>query len=164
MSVRKAPLLSLMGIILLFASLSSGCSSTETFAPPPYLPAEYYNCIDTNPTDLINAYFAGYGEIWGPMQAYNDKVFVFKNVLIDGWVVRELDKGWLWLDLIKCHLADPDEMTYFKEGDRIDVVGLNLGPEDTKKRELTFIDCYILPSGLVALPPEGGNGAILPGY
>lgn len=163
MSVRKSSLLSFIGITLLLTSLGNGCTSTGTFAPPPYIPAAYYDCIDTNPVDLINAYFAGYGEIWGPMERYNDKVFVFKNVLIDGWVVRELEKGWLWLDLIKCHLANTDEMTYYKMGDRIDVVGLNLGPEDIRTKELTFTECYILPPGAIVLPPDGNSG-FTPGY
>ncbi|MCL2150242.1 MAG: hypothetical protein FWH51_04880 [Dehalococcoidia bacterium] len=152
-----------MGVVLSFASSIGGCTP-KTFAPPPYIPPEYYDCIETNAVDLVNAYFAGYGEIWGPMERYNDLVFVFKDVLIDAWVVKDLDKGWIWMDLIKCHLADRETMNEYKIGDRIDVVGYNLGPENIKTKELTFTDCYVLPRGAIALPADGSNGLVVGGY
>jgi len=162
--MNKKSLAPIISLCLILAGMSGGCKSTQQFAAPPYIPAAYYSCIESYPEELVHAYFAGYGEIWGPMQKYNDKVFVFKDTLVDAWVVRELDKGWLWLDLIKCPIVNIEDMEKYKIGDRFDLVGLNLGPEDIKNPGLTFKDCYILPCGSVQLPAEGTGGAVGPGY
>jgi len=151
-----------MGAVMLLLCLVGGCKP-KTFTAPPYIPSGYYDCIETLPVDLVHAYFAGYGEIWSALENYNDKVFVFKNLLVDEWMVYELDKGILWLDLIKCYLANPEAMDNYKLGDRIDVVGFNQGPDNIKVTGLTFRDCYVLPPGAIALPAEG-NGQINVGY
>jgi len=161
MLARKTFVIAIAAVLLL-TSISGGCSAKK-FAPPPYIPSGYYDCIETYPAALVSAYFSGYGEIWGPMENYNDKIFVFKNVLVDQWMLRELDNGWLWLDLIRCQIANIEVMDHYKLGDRIDVVGFNLGPEDIGKAGLTFKDCYILPPGVLVLPAEG-NGSFDGGY
>ncbi len=153
-----------MTLMLVVVGIAGGCKNSTQFLAPPYLPAPYYNCIETYPQELVHAYFAGYGEIWGPIQNYNNKVFVFKDNPLDEYVIRELDEGWLWLDLIKCPLANPEAMQYFKVGDKFDLVGLNLGPEDLKTPGLTFKDCYIMRCGSVKLPADGTGGAVGPGY
>jgi hypothetical protein len=163
MQIKKFLAPALAGVMLI-TGLVGGCKQAPALVAPPYIPAEYYNCVESYPTELIHAYFAGYGEIWGPMQKYNDKVFVFKDNIIDAWMVRELDKGWLWLDLIKCPIVNIEDMQKYKIGDKIDVVGLNLGPEDIKTPGLTFKDCYVLPCGSINLPADGTGGAVGPGY
>jgi hypothetical protein len=163
MVIRKS-LAFIITFCIVIAGLAGGCKGTAQFTAPPYIPAAYYDCIETYPEELVHAYFAGYGEIWGPKQKYDGKVFVFKDNLIDAWMVRELDKGWLWLDLIKCPLVNIEEMQNYKIGDRIDVVGLNLGPESVKTPGLTFQDCYVLPCGSIQLPAEGTGSPVGPGY
>jgi hypothetical protein len=90
-------------IVVIAPAIISGCASRHVNAVP-FLPPVYYNAIEANPQELINAYYyaglPGYIDIREPEARYNNKVFVFKNVLIDEWVIRELDKGWIWLDLI----------------------------------------------------------------
>ena len=149
---------------LLLVGLVGGCSSDKpTIAPVPYIPIEYYDCLEAYPAELVATYFSGYGDVWGPMERYNDKVFVFKNVLIDDWVLQDLDEGLLWLSYIKCSIANISVMSNYKKGDRIDLVGYNLGPENISVKELTFKDCYVLPPGAIVLPAEG-NGVIDGGY
>jgi len=163
MTFTRKLLACVMGINLLLVSLLGGCFAEE-FAPPPHIPVAYYDCVEVFPITLVNAYFSGYGEIWRPIEAYNGLVFVFKNHLLDGWTLSEVDEGWLWLDYIKCYLANPEDMRYFELGDRVDVVGLNIGPEDVNVKQLTFVDCYVLPPGLLALPASGDNGFVVGGY
>jgi hypothetical protein len=162
--LTKKLLFPAFGIIIIISSFAGACATTRQLAAPPYIPGNYYNCIETYPQELVHAYFAGYGEIWGPKAMYNNKVFVFKDNLIDEYMIRELDKGWIWLDLIKCPLVNLDDMKQYKLGDRIDVVGLNLGPEDDDIPGLTFTDCYVLPCGSLKLPAEGDGGAVGPSY
>lgn len=154
----------LIAVIVILTTAVGGCKNSAQLLAPPYIPSSYYDCIETYPTELIHAYFAGYGEIWGPMQKYNNKVFVFKNNPLDQWVIRDLDKGWIWLDLIKCNLANPEVMDSFQIGDKFDLVGFNLGPEDVKTSELTFRDCYVMRCGALKLPADGMGGVIGPGY
>jgi len=137
------------------------------FTPVPSIPSAYYSAIEANPQELIFAYFyagfADYIDIREPKDRYNNKYFVFKNILIDDWTVRELDKSRLWLDLIKCPVVNIGVMKDYKVGDRIEVVGLNLGPEDDHTPGLTFRDCYVLPVDAIGLPVEGGP-AVVPAY
>ncbi len=165
MSVKK--MLALPACILIvLVGFISGCSQ-EAFNPPPSLPPVYYTAIESNPQELVYAYFysgfADYIDIREPKARYNGKFFVFNNVLVDDWVIRDVDKGWIWLDLIKCPLVNTTEMKKFALGDRIEVVGLNLGPEDDHKPGLIFKDCYVLPQGAVQLP-VGDSPAIVPAY
>ncbi len=81
-----------LAAMVLLVSMSCSGNSIQQLNAPPYIPAAYYNCIETYPEELVHAYFAGYGEIWGPKAMYNDNVFVSRKS-DRPVVVRELDKG-----------------------------------------------------------------------
>ncbi len=159
----KLKLSAALGAILLpLVTVASGCTSAAAYMPPPIPPA-YYDAIEVQPIDLVHAYFLGYGEIWGPKQKYNNQIFVFKDQLIDAWVVRELDQGWIWMDMIKCPVVNVDYMRGLKIGDRIDVVGTNLGPPDDHVPQLAFSNCYVLKPGALQIP-AGTGSTIVVGY
>lgn len=154
-------------IAIIISAIIGGCASQHVNAVP-FLPPTYFNAIEVNPQELINAYYyaglPGYIDIREPEARYNNKIFVFKDVLVDEWLVRMLDKGVIWLDLIKCGLINRGDMLNFDIGDRIDVVGINLGPDDPNNTGLTFKDCYVLPAGVVKLPAGDDGVAVVPAY
>jgi hypothetical protein len=155
------------GALLGLLACLAGCAPQGVNAVP-NLPAGYYSAVQVNPQELINAYFyAGlpdYIDIREPEARYNNKVYIFKDVLIDEYAERELDKGWLWLDLIKCPVANIDAMKDYAIGDRIDVVGLNLGPEDPRTTGLTFTNCYVLPPNSMGIPAGDTGDAVVTAY
>jgi len=135
-------------------------SCRPKFAPPPYIPSGYYECIEVNPPILVGWYWGGYGDIWTPIGLYNDRYYVFKDVLVQEWTIQDLENGWIWLDYVRCELVNPEEMSKYKMGDRIDVVGFNTGPnmDDLRNKMLIFTGCYVLPPGVIQLPSEGNGG------
>ncbi len=151
-------------ILLSLTILTTGCAPKLTAEALPALPPSYYNCIDTFPYELVHTYFMGYGEISGPKALYDNKVFVFKDQPLTDWAMRQLEEGCLWLDMIKCQLANPEDVAHFKMGDHFDLVGFNLGPPDVEVPELAFKDCYILPVGAIKLPAGESAGGGLSGY
>ena len=148
------------------AMLLSSCGPT-TFVPPAYIPPDYYQCTEIDPQALINVYFTGYGDFTTIEALYNDVVYVFKNVPVDKRMVMALDdEGYIWVDQVKCYLANPESMSRFKEGDAIDLVGTNDGPTSYYLAGLTFRECYALAAGEIPLPFDPGDGtpAFTPGY
>ncbi len=161
-------------ILLGLGTLSAGCTRLTVAAAEvvPSLPASYYDCIETYPPDLERVYFGYYpsaGAIANPRrlaiprEKYDNRVYVFKDQIIDAWALRDIARGWLWLDMIKCPLANLGEMKNFCLGDHFDLVGLNLGPVDDSTPVLLFRDCYVLPAGFVKLPAGDSPGGML-GY
>jgi hypothetical protein len=143
---------------------ASGCTRQQLIAVPPYLPPEYYNCIEVKPSDLVIKYFSTYGNMSNSEHEYNGRYFVFKNQLVQDWMLKELDQGWIWVEgNVKCELVNIDDMKPFNLGDKIDVVGLNQGVISYTTAGLLFTKCLVLPAGIVALPAAGGQ-AFVPGY
>ena len=134
--------------------------------PPAIAPSilpEYYQCIDVTTMSLQNAYYSAYGN-HAEAEAYNGQIFVFKNLLVDEYMIRELDKGWIWADLIKCPLINPAYAKTFHPGDRVDIVGICLGRDTNISPGLYFKDCYMLPASCLQLPAPGGGGSFSASY
>ena len=131
---------------------------------PPVIPASYYNCLQAQPFDLISAYYSHYNDRAQAEFAYNGKVFVFKGIeLTDHQVERLQNEPVIWLDLIKCNVANIADARKFKVGDVVDVIGVDQGIENDVPEGLVFNDCYIIPSGQLQLPADG-SGPIVAGY
>lgn len=141
----------------------SQTTSAKTLAVP-YLPPAYYNCIEVLPVNLEAAYYSEYGAVAGAETMYNGKYFVFKDQLVDAYMLRELDNGWLWADLTKCPIIDADYAENLKAGDRVDIVGICMGRDLKESPGLYFSDCYVLLTGSVQLPAPGGETTFAAGY
>jgi len=150
--------------------LPSACKSAQenvigqptesyTATPPaivPFIPPAYYDCISVLPVDLEAAYHTAYGNHAEAEIMYNGKVFVFKNLLVDLYMISELDKGWVWADLTNCPVVNVDYAKTLKPGGRVDIVGICVGLNLTPRSVLAFKDCYVLPTGSLQLPAPGG--------
>ena len=144
----------LLSITALSFSILTGCTQSATFFPPPYIPAEYYDCAPIEPQQLIWEYFGDHAEFrWAEVNIkYNDVVFILENLPVDEQMFAELDQGFIWAEQIKCYLLNPGAMSHLERGDNIDIVGRNAGPSDQYLPELTFTECVVIPAGLLALP------------
>ena len=145
--------------VLLPALFGAGCAKPLAYAVihPPFIPAQYYNCIDVTPDDLANAYFNNCAEIKLAENLYNELYFVFKDLELRSWMLTDLTLGYLWVNSgIKCLLANPEVMRSFKLGEKIDLVGYNSGVGNDAHTELLFKDCYVMPAGSLQLPAAGG--------
>jgi hypothetical protein len=153
-------------LVVLIVLALPGCSKPQVYAKqvPPYLPAPYYNCIETSPTDLAEAYFNNCAEIELAKNRYNDQYFVFKNLELKQWMVADINSGWLWVSGgIKCLLVNTPAVKAFKLGERIDLVGYNSGVDEEAHSQLVFKDCYVMQTGLVQLPSTEGQ-VVIAGY
>jgi hypothetical protein len=146
-------------VIVIFAMAFSGsCKKQGPSVVVPYIPPEYYDCIEAKPSDLIAAYYSQYGNMGHAEENYNNKYFVFKDQIVADWMIKDLGQGWIWLPgNIKCVLININDMKALKIGDRIDVVGYNTGPMSLQVAGLIFTNCYVLPAGTVNLPVGGGT-------
>jgi len=155
-------------VILLVAVavvVSGGCS-TPKVASVPFIPPEYYDCTEILPKDMVEIYMSiSYGG--GADQIdylYKDKIFVFKNVKVTEDLIRDLDEGYLWADLVRCSLVSKVDMEQYELGDLIDVVGRNKGFNTDGSVGIGFDQVLVLPAGTVALPADPGSGPVTPGY
>jgi len=162
--VNKATIL-VLSCLLVFATMTTGgCSDKESTVAPPFVPPEYFDCIKVTPRELRDLYFVAYSDFMTVEAQYNDKYFVFKDLTIEDWMFKDIDEGFIWVDLIKCYVVDVEKTKRFKTGDKVDVVGLNAGPTCYQRAELEFVDCIVLPAGSVALPSDPDAATITPGY
>lgn len=151
--------------VILAATVAVSCSGNqETEYVPPFVPPEYYSCYEVEPDKLTDFYFSNYGNLTQAKSLYNDQIFVFKNVKLYDWMIRNLEEGWIWVGLVKCHLVNADDIRQYELGERFDLVGKNLGPPTDLSVGLIFTDCLVLPAGVVALPADPDAGVITPGY
>jgi hypothetical protein len=153
-------------ILLMLTTLqfTGACKKQESFLAPPDLPASHYNCIEVKTDVLVSSYFSTYGNMSMAENSYNNQYFVFKNLPVQDWMIKNLDQGFIWLGSgIKCLLANPDDMKKFALNDHIDVVGLNTGVIDYKTPGLLFKECYVIRTGAAQLP-AGGEGGFVPIY
>jgi hypothetical protein len=162
--LKNSILLALVALVLVTAVFAGGCVKEEATAVPPFIPPNYYQALQVEPQALLNTYFTGYGDFTAIEALYNNVIFVFKDVLVDERMFTGLDDGYIWVDMIKCYLTNPEDMSRFKPGDRIDVVGRCGGPTQYVLMEMKFNECLVLPAGSVALPSDPDAGSISPGY
>jgi hypothetical protein len=152
-------------IVLMVTTLSSltlygACKQKEQLVVPPFLPPAYYDCLEARGSDLAIAYFSNYGNMSRSEFLYNDHYLVFKNQIVETWMIKELDQGWIWIEgNIKCLLTNVSTMKTFKLGDKIDVVGYNQGVI-YGMQGLLFKDCIVMAAGSVQLPSSGEAVAV----
>ena len=129
------------------------------------LPAIYYNCIETTPLGIREAYFDPYGSRLMAEEKYNGKVFVFKNIEVLESTLDVSGSDYLWIDSIKCRAANPGDINKLKPGQVVDIVGMMQGIADSSGQPgaLLMTECFFLPAGSLALPVSGGP-AFNPGY
>jgi hypothetical protein len=156
--------------LLALLPLIPGCAHRPIGYAPPLLPASYYQCTEITTHDLLWAYFwpmadAARSQGIVPGQQYIGLVFLFKNFPVTENMLKDADRGFIWVDTIKCPLVNIDDLNRFEDGDRVDVVGINLGPihDMPGYHGLQFKDCYVLPTGVLKLPGNGAEG-VRPGY
>ncbi len=175
MTTKKRILMTAVVPLMLISQLLGASCSTKTPAyvtPPlgktltetssanipvivPYLPPIYYQCMSVLPMEIQLAYYSQYGN-HAEAEVYTGKTFVFKDLLVDLYMLRELNKGWLWADLTKCPILNLDVAKKLRSGDRVDIVGICAGRDLSQSPGLVFKDCYVLITGSVRLPAPGG--------
>ena len=164
-----ALLLSVSGLWVLTAS----CKTNYIV---PYMPPNYYNCLEVNVDDLLKNYFSRYGNIYLAEQTYNGKAFVFKGVRVYDNML--LDKDTFALSTAKFVASESGAVGKLKAGMGVDIVGICKGPLpeaegiplaswfDSEGSPLTvafvpgwllFTDCIFLRAGAVQLPAPGGS-------
>lgn len=156
--------------------LSSGCKAnslapvtypteaqtTASQSIDPYIPPAYYQCIAVLPMQLVNAYFSNYGNSQAD-QLYDGQVFVFQDLLVDAYMLSEVNQGNLLAYLITCPIMNIADAKNLKVGDQIDIVGTCVGRDPNKSGWLLFDECYVLTAGAIQLPAPGGT-TFVPAY
>lgn len=153
--------------MLLAFPLVSSCSRAP-IAKIPDIPINYYACISVNQDDLEKNFFSHYGNLDASEQNFDGKVFVFKNIKVNQFMV--VDKSTLNVSTIQCDAMVPGSVGDLKMGEFYDVVGVCVGPLPNATQYATagvygwllFNQCVFVPSGTVDLPASGGSNAVLP--
>ncbi len=174
--LKKTVYLALAAILTLLLA-ASGCKpKQEVQAALPYIPPNYYNCIQVATYEIAFSYWSPYSMRLKqegspiPGEAYRDLVFVIKNFPINDWSMTDIDKGYVKIDMIKCYPLNPGDLKNVKAQTMMDIVGINKGPEqenytDFSEGTLIFKDCVFLPAGAVKIPAEEGAGLpVYPSY
>ena len=155
----------LTSITLIILSSLCGCISLNAAPIVPYVPPEYYNCTETDTVTLYNAYYSRYANISMAAVEFDNQYYVFKNIKLEAPMLKTINDGYFWVaySQIKCYLAHPADMKRFKAGDKVDVVGFDIGVK-LNEAGLVFKDTLVMPAGTVQLPGPGGGGANIPTY
>ena len=153
-----------ISVILLAVIGLCGCKSFNTAPKVPYIPPDYYNCTETTTTDLLNAYYSHYSAVSDAENVLNGHVFVFKNIVVQASALKYATDTYIWVNLIQCYFLTPGSAAELKEGDVVDVVGIDAGVCKEYLGTLVFTGCIFLPAGSVQLPSPGGGGVNIPGY
>jgi len=155
-------------VVSLAGLLFGNIACSNVFLPTPYIPMGYYDCIEVNPGQLVDLYFNTQETTpWEKSLvegAYNSKVFIFKDTIVDSQTLRDSDKGWIWVDIVRCKVINQHYLNYFKAGDHIDIVGINKGYSEDGEPGLIFQDCVVMEAGTIKLPLEADGGLIFYGY
>jgi hypothetical protein len=155
--IKRAARFASRALVVLSVSLGLGtaCAGAPQTRPLPALPPEYYQAAVATPADLVYAYYSKYMVISEAEVRYNNMVFVFKNITVTDKTFAFKKDGYIQEDQIKCFVPDiMNDAKCFQVGDRIDIVGRNLG-DKFGEPGLILADSYILPAGAVALPAPG---------
>jgi hypothetical protein len=134
-------------------------TSTQTTqqAAVPFVPPAYYQCAIVTPMALENAFYSNYSNYDAADSMYDNQIFVFKNLLVDTWMIKDVSKGLVWADLTQCQIVDTDLAKQLKSGDTVDIVGICLGRDPNHPGGLLFQDCYILRADSIQLPVSGAG-------
>ncbi len=162
-------------LFALGACKSDEPSYTALSEAPPYIPAEYYSCVEISAYEMAFTYWSPYSQRLKeegspiPGEAYRGQIYVLKNYLVTDYMLRDRKNGFIWIDMIKCYPLNPSDLNNVKLGGMIDVVGINMGPElenytEYADGDLIFKDCVFLPSGSVKLPSDTGGQVLVPAY
>ncbi len=125
---------------------------------PPMLPPGYYQCLEAKPKELEAVYFSPYGLRWLADAMYLDLVFVFKGIAVDKQMLDFRGPDFIWVGQIKCRAKNQADVGRLRQGQVIDVVGINRGVPNMADMQFSLLmeDCYFLPAGSLSLPVEGG--------
>lgn len=171
--------LGLLGLLLVASMGLVACKSEEGFTAlsevPPYIPPEYYSCVEISAYEMAFTYWSPYSQRLReegspiPGEAYRGSTFILKNYLVTDYVLRDKANGFIWIDMIKCYPLNPDSIKNVKLGTMIDVVGINMGPEledygDYADGNLIFNDCVFLAAGSVKIPSDTTGQVLVPAY
>jgi hypothetical protein len=181
MRILRAAVIALAGVLSLVAA-SCGMKSPAYVTPPlgkpstttttsstgfvPLLPPAYYQCTSIFPIELETAF---YGLCWNDPNADatdDGQVFVFKDLIVDAWTIKDVNSGWLWADQIKCPIVNINDVKNLVVATHIDIVGICVGHavDQNGVDYLIFKDCYVLQANSVQLPAPGEGGAFTPSY
>jgi hypothetical protein len=144
----------------------TGLQTTAYQGIVPYIPPAYYQWTSVYPEQLENAYTWGFDNTMNVDQVnlnYDGQIFVFPDLLVDAWMLSEINQGNLLADHITCPIVNISYARTLNVGDQVDIVGICLGPDPNKSGWLLFEDCYVLPAGAIQLPASGG-GTFVAGY
>jgi hypothetical protein len=156
---------SVISVTLITVTGLCGCRSLNAAAVVPFIPAQYFNCTETDVITFYNAYYSKYANISLASIQFDNQYYVFKDVKLVAEMLKTINDGYFWVSFgqIKCYLLHPSDMNHYKTGDKVDVVGLDIGIV-MNEAGLVFKDCIVLPAGSVQLPAPGGGGASIPMY
>jgi len=156
----------LVSLIIFSAICSTACTGVQSAGTPPFVPPEYYDCVEIDPADLYGnyIYYTAHGDYATAVSQYTNRYFVIKEMEVNERMYSTIQNGFIWADYIECHLVDVNSLRQYKPGDLIDIVGLNKGPSSQDIMSIRFNACIIMPAGSLALPAEKGTGMVSFGY
>ena len=157
----------IVGSILLvttfFLAIAGGCAEKNQ-AIVPFIPPNYYNCLEVGPDAILTAYYSTtYGNYSVSCQSYNDTPFIFKKIVVDQTMLLHKDEDTFMVSTIKCTALQHGAVDKLKVGNVIDIVGMNRGPLPDNPGWLLMTDCIFLPADSIQLPAPGG-ATFTPGY
>ena len=95
-------------------------------------------------------------------KAYNNVPFVFKHVTVSSYMLSGAADDIFNVGTIRCKPLVAGAVSKIKNGDIIDVVGMNRGAIEGDGGWLLFTECIFLPAGSVDLPaPGAATGALV---
>jgi hypothetical protein len=158
-------------IAIVSAFLSSqlslaGCSGPVIDRTIPAVPSSYFQAIEVDPVNLVQAYYPVDLDINIPVglpeQMYNNQTFVFKNIPVTRAMLSTVQEGFIWINAIKCYPLESNGLTGLKAGDIIDIVGIDSGLCPDFEGSLQFSGCVFIFSGAVQIPASGSPTFALP--
>jgi len=178
--ISKIPALLFITVSLVLGASNASCNTSDRVVIPtydennsivrqdltPYINPNCYGCTAVLPVDLESTYNRVYTRSkLDAATTFDGKYFVFKDLLVDSYMIKDVGKGWLWADLIKCPVIDIKEAEGLTLGERVDVVGICEGKDLKQSPTICFGDCYVLQTGSVQLPAPGAGAIFTPaGY
>jgi hypothetical protein len=133
---------------------ASGCSAKNLTNVVPYVPPAYYSGQLVLPFDLSNIYYSPYSPK-SEIVKLNGNIYVFKSLDVTKITMASIDKGYVWVDLVKAYPLNPANLKQLRLGEKIDVAGVLAGPCPDFPKSLTFTGVVFLPAGSVTLPLNG---------
>ena len=158
---KDLALLLTLAVILSVAAGQVGCARQADAlesAVVQYIPPNYYDCIETTPNDLLNAYYSHYNAVGDPGVLFDGHIFVFKGITITAPELNHATDEFMWIDgAIKCYFLEQGSAGRLSINEKVDIVGIDSGVGTEYNGTLVFEGCIFLPSGSVQLPAGGGS-------